>query len=211
VIRRIVGVVERVEPEVVELAVGPYVHEVLVPEIVRRSLQQRLSQEVALHTLEYLEGNPARGNLVPRLVGFLSVVEREFFELFCEVEKVGVRRALRAIVRPVAEIAAAIDDQDTKLLSTLPGIGPATAEQMVAKLRRKMPKFALLVARETPGDAAGMDVYGETYDVLRSLGHSESDARRLIDALRTETKRKVRDVQEALEVIYRQVQQPRGH
>ena len=207
-IRRIEGVVERVELDRVELAVGPYVHEVLVPEIVRRSLQQRLSQAVALHTLEYLEGNPARGNLVPRLVGFLSEVEREFFELLCEVEKVGVRNALRAIVRPVAEIAAAIDDQDTKLLASLPGIGAATAEQMVAKLRRKMPKFALLVARDTPGDVRGLDVYGETYDVLRSLGHSESDARRLVEALRNE-KKKVRDVQEALEVIYRQMQQPR--
>jgi len=78
----------------------------------------------------------------------------------------------------------------------------------VAKLRRKMPKFALLVAKETPGDALSADVFGETFDVLRSLGHSDSDARRLVDALRNE-KKKVRDVQEALEVIYRQVQQPR--
>ncbi len=207
-IRRIAGTVERVELDRVELAVGPYVHEVLVPEIVRRSLLQRINQEVALHTLEYLEGNPTRGNLVPRLVGFLSEVEREFFELLCEVEKVGVRKALRAIVRPVAEIAAAIDEQDTKLLATLPGIGAATAEQMVAKLRRKMPKFALLVAREAPGEAGAMDVYAETFDVLRSLGHSDSDARRLVDALRND-KKKVRDVQEALELIYRQVQQPR--
>lgn len=207
-IRRIEGAVERVELDRVELAVGPLVYEVLVPELVRRSLQQRIGQPVALHTLEYLEGNPARGNLVPRLVGFLSEVEREFFELLCEVDKVGVRKALRAIVRPVAEIAAAIDEQDTKLLASLPGIGAATAEQMVAKLRRKMPKFALLVAREAPGEGGSFDVYAETFDVLRSLGHSDADARRLIDGLRSDRK-KVRDVQEALEVIYRQVQQPR--
>jgi Holliday junction DNA helicase RuvA len=207
-IRRIEGSVERVELDRVELAVGPLVYEVLVPELVRRSLQQRIGQPVALHTLEYLEGNPARGNLVPRLVGFLSEVEREFFELLCEVDKVGVRKALRAIVRPVAEIAAAIDEQDTKLLATLPGIGAATAEQMVAKLRRKMPKFALLVAREAPGEGGSFDVYSETLDVLRQLGHTDAEARRLVDGLRSDRK-KVRDVQEALEVIYRQVQQPR--
>ena len=113
------------------------------------------------------------------------------------------------MVRAVGEIATAIEEQDTKLLSTLPGIGPATAERMVAKLRRRMPKFALLVARELPGamSTAG-DALSETIDVLRTLGHSDTDARRLVDSLR-EGKKKYRDVQEALEAIYRQTHPPR--
>jgi Holliday junction DNA helicase RuvA len=208
-ITRVSGTLERVEPTAVEIAVGPIVHEVLVTELVRRSLQTKIGQPVVLHTLEYLEGNPTRGNLVPRLVGFLSEVEREFFELICEVDGVGVRKALRAIIRPVGEIAGAIEEQDAKALSGLPGIGGATAERMIAKLRRRMPKFALLVAREAPGEASGAaDVLVETFDVLRSLGHSESDARRLVDALREEKKRP-KDVQEALEAIYRQMHKSR--
>jgi Holliday junction DNA helicase RuvA len=208
-ITRISGTLERVEPTAVEVAVGPVVHEVLVTELVRRNLQTKLGQPIVLHTLEYLEGNPTRGNLVPRLVGFLSEVEREFFELICEVDGVGVRKALRAIIRPVGEIAAAIEEQDAKALSGLPGIGGATAERMIAKLRRRMPKFALLVARESPGEAgAAADVLTETFDVLRSLGHSDSDARRLVDALRQD-KKKPKDVQEALEAIYRQMHKPR--
>ena len=172
-------------------------------------MAEMVGQPIVLHTLEYLEGNPTRGNLVPRLVGFLSEVEREFFELICEVDGVGVRKALRAIVRPVGEIAAAIEEQDAKSLAGLPGIGAATAERMIAKLRRRMPKFALLVAREAPGEAgAAADVLAETFDVLRSLGHSDADARRLVDALRGE-KKKPKDVQEALEVVYRQVHRPR--
>jgi holliday junction DNA helicase RuvA len=208
-ITRVSGTLERVEPTAVEIAVGPIVHEVLVTELVRRSLQTKLGQPVVLHTLEYLEGNPTRGNLVPRLVGFLSEVEREFFELICEVDGVGVRKALRAIIRPVGEIAGAIEEQDAKALAGLPGIGGATAERMIAKLRRRMPKFALLVAREAPGEAGGAaDVLVETFEVLRSLGHSESDARRLVDALRGE-KKKPKDVQEALEAIYRQMHKSR--
>lgn len=206
-ITKISGTLERVDPtsNAVELAVGPLVHEVLVTELVRRGLQQQIGKPIVLHTLEYLEGNPTRGNLVPRLVGFLSEVEREFFELICEVDGVGVRKALRAIMRPVGEIATLIEEQDAKALSTLPGIGAATAERMIAKLRRRMPKFALLVARESPGDVgAPGDVFSETYEVLRSLGHSESDARRLVDALRSE-KKKPKDVQEALESIYRTI------
>jgi Holliday junction DNA helicase RuvA len=211
-ITRISGTLDRVDPSAnaVEISLGPVVHEVLVTELVRRGLQQKIGQPVVLHTLEYLEGNPTRGNLVPRLVGFLSEVEREFFELICEVDGVGVRKALRAIVRPVGEIATAIEEQDAKALSTLPGIGAATAERMIAKLRRRMPKFALLIAREAPGEAAGAaaDVLAETFDVLRSLGHSDADARRLVDALRAE-KKKPKDVQEALEAVYRQLHKPR--
>lgn len=208
-ITRISGTLERVETSAIEVAVGPMVHEVLVTELVRRSLQGKIGQPVVLHTLEYLEGNPTRGNLVPRLIGFLSEVEREFFELICEVDGVGVRKALRAIVRPVGEIASAIEEQDTKSLSGLPGIGAATAERMIAKLRRRMPKFALLIARDAPGDAAvAGDVLSETFEVLRELGHTESDARRLTEALREE-KKQPKAVEEALEIIYRQMHKPR--
>ena len=42
-----------------------------------------------------------------------------------------------------------IEEQDAKGLATLPGIGPATAERVIAKLRRRVPKFALLVARDS--------------------------------------------------------------
>ena len=209
-ITRISGTLVRVEASsAIELEVGPVVHELLVTELVRRGLQQRIGQPVVLHTLEYLEGNPTRGQLVPRLVGFLSEVEREFFELICEVDGVGVRKALRAIVRPVGEIATAIEEQDAKALAGLPGIGAATAERMIAKLRRRMPKFALLVAREAPvAESAATDVLGETFEVLRSLGHSDAEARRLVDALRGE-KKKPKDVQEALEIVYRQIHRPR--
>ena len=207
-IKRVSGVLERVEPTGVELSMGHAVHEVLVPELVRRGLQAKLGQTVTLHTLEFLEGNPTRGNMVPRLVGFLTEVEREFFELICEVDGVGVRKALRAIVRPVGEIATAIEEQDATMLSTLPGIGAATAERMIAKLRRRMPKFALLVAREAPDQAGPADVLAETFEVLRSLGHSDTEARRLVDGLR-EGKKKYKDVQEALEAIYRQMHRGR--
>jgi Holliday junction DNA helicase RuvA len=208
-ITKISGTLERVEGNAVEISLGPVVHEVLVPELVRRGLQARLGQPITLHTLEFLEGNPTRGNLVPRLIGFVSEVEREFFELICEVDGVGVRKALRAIIRPVGEIATAIEEQDAKALATLPGIGAATAERMIAKLRRRMPKFALLVARELPAEAgAAGDVLVETFEVLRSLGHSDADARRLVEGLR-EGKKKFKDVQEALEAIYRTMHRPR--
>src|ERR1700746_1656165 len=153
-ITKIAGVVNRVLDEELRIQVGPLEYQVLVPEFVRRNVQGRLGQEVALHTTEYLEGNPMQGKMVPRLIGFINQAELEFFELFCTVDKVGVRKAMKALVRPVREIADAIQRQDTKWLTTLPGIGPATAEQIVATLRRKVTKFALIAAPAADGSPA---------------------------------------------------------
>ena len=165
-----------------------------------------VSKEISLHTIEYLEGNPMQGRLTPRLIGFLSSVEREFFELFCQVDGVGVRKALRAMIRPVQEVAQAIEDQDAKGLSGLPGIGPATAERIIAKLRRKVPKFALLVARDTPQVAdVERDLVSEAFEVLRALGHSETDAHRLLDGALAQ-KKKYKDVETLLHAVYQQRQ-----
>ncbi len=205
-ITKITGQLVELGEDVLTLAVGPFEYEILIPEFSRRQLQAKLQQEVKLHTIEYLEGNPMQGRLSPRLVGFLTEIEREFFELFCSVDGVGVKKALRAMVRPVREVAAAIEEQDTKALSGLPGVGPATAERIVAKLRRKVPKFALMAAREEPTAAdVELDVVSETFEVLRKLGHSESDARRLLDAALTQ-KKKFKDVQELLQAVYQQSQ-----
>lgn len=192
--------------EAATLAVDPFEYEVLVPEASRRELQSQIGQVVGLCTIHYLDGNPNQGRVVPRLVGFLSFVEREFFELFCSVDGVGAKKALRAMVRPVKDIAEMIEGQDAKGLSTLPGIGPATADRIIAKLRRKMSKFALIVAQhQIPAADTNIprDVVREGFDVLCSLGHSESAARQLIDAA-LESKKKFADVEALIQAIFQQ-------
>ncbi len=202
-ITKITGQLLALRDDALTLGVGPMEYEVRIPEFTRRQLQLELNQEISLHTIEYLEGNPMQGRLTPRVIGFLTEVEREFFELFCSVDGVGVKKALRAMVRSVKEVATAIEEQDAKALSALPGIGPAMAERIIAKLRRKVPKFALMVARAEVETEVEPDVISETFDVLRSLGHSESDARRLLDAVLS-AKKKYKDVQSLLQAIYQQ-------
>ena len=203
-ITKISGKLQAVSDAAATLEIEAFEYEVMIPEITRRRLQAMLGETVSLHTLHYLEGNPAQGRVVPRLVGFLSDVEREFFELFCSVDGVGVRKALRAMVRPVRDVAILIEEQDAKGLSALPGIGPAIAERIIAKLRRKMPKFALLVGREDR-EAAQVErsVVDETFQILCSLGHSESDARRLLDGVLA-SKQKFKDVEALLQAVYQQ-------
>jgi Holliday junction DNA helicase RuvA len=204
VITRISGQLVKLDDDSATLGVEALEYQVFIAEFSRRQLQPLVGQPVSLHTIYYHDGDPSRGRVTPRLVGFLSEVEREFFEMFCSVDGVGAKKALRAMVRPVQDIAVMIEEQDVKGLSSLPGVGAATGERIIAKLRRKMSKFALLVARQEAYEAdVKRDVVEEAYDALRTLGHSEADARRLLDGV-LKTKRKYADVEQLLHAIYQQ-------
>ena len=94
-ITKITGQLAALHDDTLILKIDAFEYEVLIPEFTRRQLQSELNQTVSLHTIEYLEGNPMQGRMTPRLIGFLSEVEREFFELVCSVDGVGVKKALR--------------------------------------------------------------------------------------------------------------------
>lgn len=200
-ITKITGSLISLKLDAAILADGAFEYEVLVPDVTRRQLQLEIGKTVSLHTIHYLEGGAQVSKAIPRLIGFLTEVEREFFDLFCSVEGVGTKKALRAMVRSVREIATAIEEKDEKFLSGLPGIGAAMAERIVAKLRRKVPKFALMVARDSIPESVTTDLISETYSALLALGHTESDARRLIDAA-VEIKKKFKDSAELIQTIY---------
>src|SRR5262249_8703734 len=208
-ITKITGVLNRVLDEEARLQIGPLEYQVLVPEFVRRQIQGRTGHELTLHTSEYFDGNPMQGRVVPRMIGFLNEAELEFFELFCTVDKVGVRKAIKALVRPVREIADAIQRQDFKWLTTLPGIGTATAEQMVATLRRKVTKLALMAVPHAQGEtmpAAQVvdgNVLEDAYQALLSVGHSPMEARNRLDKALT-GKQSFKSVEDILLEVYKQ-------
>jgi Holliday junction DNA helicase RuvA len=211
-ITKISGVLNRVLDEEVRLQVGALEYQVLVPEFVRRGVQTKIGRELTLHTCHYFDGNPMQGRVVPRLIGFTSEAELEFFDLFCTVDKVGTRKALKALVRPIREIANAIQRQDSKWLTTLPGVGAATAEQIIATLRRKVTRFALASspAAETEGAQEGEaapaavidgNLMEDAYQALLSVGHSPVEARNRLDQVLA-TGRSFTSVEEVLVEIY---------
>lgn len=213
-ITRISGRLQSVGEEELTLSVERFDLEVLIPEIARRALQGRVDELVTLHTMFYIEGNTMGGRMTPRLVGFLTPIDREFFDVFCSVDGVGVRKALRAMVCPVRDLARAIQDQDVKTLATYPGIGEATAERIVAKLRRKVGKFALILSKpidpaavqiESNGEVspAEPDVVRDVFAALLSVGHSDSQARQAIDRVLL-TKKKYKSVADMIDAIYHQ-------
>lgn len=203
-ITRITGKLVRLTEESARLEVGAFEYELYIPEFVRRQLQSSLGQDVSLKTIQYIEGNSQGSRLIPRLIGFLSEAEIEFFDLVCSVDGMGVKKTLRAMVRPVRDVAEAIEEQNVKELSLLPGIGPAMSERIVAKLRRKMAKFALMVAKEFPQAVESeRSVLNEAFEALMSLGYNSVEAREKIDAV-SAAKIKPKSVEDVIFAIYQQ-------
>jgi len=155
-------------------------YEVMAPACDVERLMRRVGQEVVLHTIHHLEGDPSRGSLVPRLIGFLSEADREFFKIFTTVKGIGARKALRALCRPVAEIAAAIGAKDAKFLKALPEIGPRMAERVVTELHGKVDEFAGELA-EGPTEDQMSDSGIEAISVLVQLGERRADAVSLVE------------------------------
>lgn len=208
-ITKLTGQLLALQETTVSIGIDPFEYEVAVPDFTRRHLQLSVGEKVSLYTIQYIDGNPQKGGrMTPRLIGFNSQIERQFFELFCSVPGLGVKKALKAMVRPVQDIAKSIEEQDVKSLTTLPGIGAAMAEKIVAQLRRKMAKFALLVQQDPMQQAGDFErsIVDETFQVLLALGHSESDARKLLEEPLA-GKQNFKDVEALLQVVYEQSNQ----
>ncbi|MBY0232533.1 MAG: ATP-dependent DNA helicase RuvA [Gemmataceae bacterium] len=186
-ITRLTGVLSRVLDEEARVVAGPFEYQLLVPEFVRRVIQMQQGKEIAFHTMHYLDGDPSRGKVVPRLVGFLHEADLEFFELFCTVDGIGTKKALKALARNVKDIADAIQRQDSKWLQTLPGVGASSADKIVAALRRKVTRFSLAPTAPVEGEpppSSNVDaaVLEEAYLALLSLGNTPLEARTQLDS-----------------------------
>ncbi len=168
--------------ETLVIECGGVGYEVHLPGFVRDALRGTAHSEgdaVELHISYHVSANQPR----PILVGFLREVEQEFFESFITVDGVGPTKAIRAINQPIETIADAIERKDIAFLRRLPGIGERTAEKIVAALRGKMAKYALL-RTEPPARAHEVqaDFRDEVIEVLTGqLGHRAAEARQMVE------------------------------
>jgi Holliday junction DNA helicase RuvA len=181
VICRLAGKLLELRGEAAVLEVGGVGYEVLLPTGSAAELAAQVGQELALHTLQYFEGNPAGANLVPRLVGFLTAADREFFQLFTRVKGISTRRALRAMCVPVAHLAAAIEGGDTRVLTSLPEIGKKTAQQVIAELQGKCQGFLVAPVAATPMRAL-TEAQRVALEILVQWGDRRAEAQRWIAA-----------------------------
>src|SRR3989339_1050710 len=122
-IAKIEGKLVKLDTETALVQIGSITYQVMLPGYCVNILSGKIGQTVTFCTMEYYEGTLGGGNLIPRMVGFLSDAERDFFTRFTTVKGIGIKKGLRALSLPIADIADAIEDGDEKILQTLPSIG----------------------------------------------------------------------------------------
>jgi Holliday junction DNA helicase RuvA len=184
-ISAITGELRQIEEDRVHLACGPVVYEVLVPVKDLAELRTLAGQQTTFHTIFDIEGDPTRGGLTPRLIGFLRREDKRFFELFITVKGIGPKRALRALEQPTGLIAQAIETRNTRFLIQLPEIGKRTAEQIVAELSGKMSEFVAAVpgTAQTPATVHS-PIEQTAIDGAIALGIPRVEAERLLERAR---------------------------
>src|SRR5262245_9268704 len=121
-------------------------YEVVLPPSVEQVLGQLSDGQALDLKIAYIA---TRDNPIPVLYGFARDEERQFWDLLRSVARVGPKSAARAMVLPVHSIGEAIRDPNTQLVDSLPGIRRASAEKIIAALRRKVERFVDL--EEAPG------------------------------------------------------------
>jgi Holliday junction DNA helicase RuvA len=189
-ISALTGELRRVDEDRLHLQVGPILVEMLIPASDVTLLRAAVGQEMTFHTIFYFEGDGAGGGgLEPRLVGFLRVEDKQFFEKFITVKGIGPKKALKALVHPAGEIAQAIESKDTRFLVGLPQIGKRMAELIVAELAGKVAEFAVAsVGGKMNGAAVGAGGRApfeeDAISVLMELGERRNDAEHLLERAR---------------------------
>ena len=183
---------------------GGLIYEVFIPITVFNEFKDiPLGGEVSLVTFHYYINEPSKS--FPVLIGFVNEVEREFFERFITVSGVGPKAAVRAINKPISEIARAIDRADLAFLKSLPGIGGQRAKEIIAKLQNKIGKFALIQDgfRESRSTAGIEDIEKEAVEILIQLQYKKHQAQEMVEkALKRNPKAATSE--ELLNEVYRQ-------
>jgi Holliday junction DNA helicase RuvA len=179
-IARIEGKLLKVDTETALVQVGSIAYEVMLPGYCISILSEQVGADIALCTMEYYEGTLGGGNLIPRMIGFLSSAERDFFTKFTSVKGMGIKKGLRALSIPIGHIADAIENGDEKMLTSLPAIGNRMAQLIVAELKGKLLTFAA-GAEPSRAQPKFKAFQSEALEILVAWGEKRNEAMELIE------------------------------
>lgn len=200
-IARISGKLARLDTDSALVQVGDIGYEVMLPGYCINALADSIGSDITLCTMEYYEGAPGGGNFVPRMVGFLSDNERDFFSRFVSVKGIGMKKGLRALSLPIATIASAIENGDEKLLMSLPTVGKRMTHQIIAELKGKLQTFAI-GAESMQAKEMFKPFQTEALEILIAWGEKRNESIELVE-LACKKHPDVKSAEELVPLVYR--------
>ncbi len=201
-IARIEGKLVKLDSDIALVQVGAVAYEVMLPSYCVNVLSDKIGSDITLCTMEYYEGTPGGGNLIPRMVGFLNAEERDFFTKFISVKGIGIKKGLRSLTIPISTIAAAIEGGDDKTLISLPGLGKRMAQHIIAELKGKLQTFAIGAETVRPEEVRLKPFQAEALEILIAWGEKRVDAMELIE-LASHKHPEINAAEELVPLVYR--------
>jgi len=123
------------------------------------------------------------------LCGFLSVKEREMFQILQTVSGIGMKAALLILELQLDDIVSAVLSDNEKLISQVKGIGPKLAKRLILELKDKFKTLKTELAIEVSNDNSKTcnyndisQAFAEAQAVLHSLGYTDDEINLGLDA-----------------------------
>ena len=133
-----------------------------------------LNQEVTLWIHTHVRED------VIRLFGFETKRDRTAFRTLLKISGVGPKVALAVIgALNGSALLEAVQNADTKRLSSIPGIGKKTAERMILELGGKLD-----LGVDKDGESSGGGVFADLESALKNLGFKPAAVQKTIAAVR---------------------------
>jgi Holliday junction DNA helicase RuvA len=205
-IAQIEGKLVHLESDKALVQVGQICYEVLLPGYLASLLAGSIGKSLVLSTMEYYEGSPGGGNLIPQMVGFLSAGEKEFFKRYTSVKGIGIRKGLKSLAMPISTVAAAVESGDQKMLTALPGIGARLAQHIIAELKGKLVSYAADVSVSSGKEDTALSGFQiEALEILIAWGEKRNEAAELIN-LACKKHPNIKSAEELVPLVYRMKQ-----
>jgi Holliday junction DNA helicase RuvA len=205
-IAQITGELVSLDDEKALVSIGNIAYEIMLPGYCVSSLSSRIGSEITLCTMEYYEGTPGGGNLIPRMVGFMNAAEKEFFLKYTSVKGMGVKKGLKSLCLPIDAIASAIEAGDEKIVTTMPGIGKRLAQHIIAELSGKLALYAsdlTMPSQSAAGKGERFRPYQiETLEILVAWGEKRNEAIELVK-LACNRHPDITSAEELVPIVYR--------
>ncbi|RIU93661.1 Holliday junction branch migration protein RuvA [Oceanobacillus picturae] len=162
--------------------------------------QSSLHKEIKIHTYHHVRED------AQILFGFKNEDEKFLFTKLISVSGIGPKGALAILGGvDVAGIAAAIEREDDKFLTSFPGVGKKTARQIILDLKGKLTNVLTITEVETNmanakhADAEGLQ---EATEALKALGYTDREIKGIMPELKaTDSKNADELIRKALSLL----------
>lgn len=138
------------------------------------------------------------------LYGFLDKQERALFRALIKVNGVGPKMAI-AILSSISpnDFIQCINQQDTGLLTKLPGIGKKTAERLVVEMKDSIQQLPFANVAGIENRTVSLNQADEAISALEALGYKRQEAQKVVSKIDDGQKTCEQLIRQALQILAR--------